>query len=113
MKVFNLINFPNPFSYETVFSFELTMDASKVVLGIYTISGRLVSKFEDTAGMSYGYNEMPIGTGSVVWDGTDVNGDPLANGVYIYKLTATPDSDIYGEGIYKPGNASGKLMIVR
>ena len=113
MKVFNLINFPNPFSYETVFSFELTMDASKVVLGIYTISGRLVSKFEDTAGMSYGYNEMPIGTGSVVWDGTDVNGDPLANGVYIYKLTATPDSDIYGEGIYKPGNASGKLMIVK
>jgi hypothetical protein len=105
LEVFDLVNFPNPFGTETVFSFVLTMDASEVVLGIYTISGRLIKKFDCPAGMSYGHNQIPE-TGS--WDGTDGNSEKLANGVYIYKVTATPVDESL-----KPATASGKLMIVR
>ena len=81
------------------------MDASEVVLGIYTVSGKLVMEFDYPAGMSYGNNQIPV-TGS--WDGTDKNNKRLANGVYIYKMKATPVNETI-----KPATASGKLMIAR
>jgi flagellar hook assembly protein FlgD len=33
------------------------------------------------------------GWGQLVWDGTDTAGDPVSNGVYIYKVTASSTAD--------------------
>ena len=50
---------------------------------VYTLRGRLIKKFSGST--TPGYN-------SVGWDGIDADGDPIANGSYIYKIIAK-DSD--------------------
>ena len=56
--------------------------------------------------MTAGYCEIPI---SGLWDGTDNDSPPknLANGVYLYKITATPTGG--GDSVSK----NGKLIIMR
>ena len=103
LKILNMVNYPNPMTGETVFTFELTKDAN-VKLRIYTVSGRLVKSFE-VLDMDAGYKEIPVdGT----WDGT-ADGDvgQLASGVYLWKLTATATDG--GETVSR----TEKLVIVR
>jgi hypothetical protein len=80
---------PNPFSLrargvngppQTVrFAFELTDNADRVDLGIYTITGKKIAAFRFSD--LNGYNEIP-------WDGRDGEGYRIANGTYYLKLTA-------------------------
>ena len=70
-------NYPNPFNPSTSIVFSLP-DHSHVSLNIYDISGRLVSTLVD--GMVDG------GVHNVVWNGTDINGEMVSAGVYIYAL---------------------------
>ena len=103
LDILNFVNYPNPFSVGTVFTFELTKNAD-VKINIYTSSGRLVKRFEEK-NMAAGYCEIPI---SGTWDGSDGSNPPqqLANGVYFYKITATPTE---GKSVQK----TGKLIILR
>ena len=50
------------------------------LLWVYTVSGRLVRILENAPGRA-GYNQ-------VVWDGRDSEGHLLANGAYLYTVTA-------------------------
>ena len=89
-----LMNYPNPFSTSTRFVFTLT--GSKVpdemIIQIMTVTGKVVREItEDEFGpMHIGRNVSEFS-----WNGTDEFGDPLANGVYLYRVL----SQINGESI--------------
>ncbi len=79
-----LANYPNPFNPETWIPYQLANPAD-VALRIYTVDGTLVRT------LSLGHK--PIGTyqsrnRAAYWDGKNEAGEPVANGVYFYTLTA-------------------------
>ena len=74
-------NFPNPFNLNTGISFELPRQCN-VKLKIYNVKGQLVKSVVE--------KRMETGAHTVFWDGTDYKGNPVASGIYFYKLTA-PD----------------------
>ncbi len=76
----NVMNYPNPFSHATAFTYVLTQPADQVRIKIYTIAGRLIKQIEP-APAQVGFNQ-------VEWDGRDGTGDTLANGAYLYKIIA-------------------------
>ena len=81
-EIKNIANFPNPFvpGSGTYFAYYLTESADEVSLKIYTITGRRILAI-DTLDASVSFNEFH-------YDGYDGDGEPLANGVYLYKFTA-------------------------
>ena len=81
-EIKNIANFPNPFTPRrgTDFAYYLTESADEVSLKIYTLTGRLITAI-DTLDAAVSYNEFH-------YDGLDADGEPLANGVYLYKFTA-------------------------
>jgi len=81
-----VVNYPNPFARDTKFTFILFNEKSAdITVKIYTIAGRLIRTLSDRFA-DVGYNE-------IYWDGTDAHGDPLANGVYFYKLIASDNQE--------------------
>jgi hypothetical protein len=93
-SITHLMNYPNPFSTSTRFVFTLTGTSvpEEMIIQIMTVSGKVVREItEDELG--------PIQIGRNItqyaWDGKDEFGDPLANGVYLYRVKAT----IQGESI--------------
>ncbi len=113
----NVLNYPNPFSNATRFVYTLTGNETPTFfkIQIMTVSGRIVREITQNE-----LGEMKIGTHQTdfVWDGTDEYGDKLANGVYLYRITA---KNAAGEDIeqYETGADSyfnqgfGKMVIVR
>lgn len=86
-SITNMMNYPNPFSTSTRFVFTLTgsEEPDDILIQIMTVTGRVVKEInEDELG--------PIHIGRNItefaWDGTDEFGDPLANGVYLYRVKA-------------------------
>lgn len=86
-SITHMMNYPNPFSTSTRFVFTLTgtEEPEDVIIQIMTVTGRVIREItEDELG--------PITIGRNIteyaWDGTDEFGDPLANGVYLYRLKA-------------------------
>ena len=97
--ILNLANYPNPFSNTTTFIFDLRFDASETKLDIYTSGGRLVYS-DDLGPLLSGYTEYS-------WAGTDIADNNLANGIYLYRVSAKPVSS---ESTVR---ATGKLIIMR
>jgi len=98
----NLMNFPNPFSDHTTFSFEYNHPNTflDINLKIFTISGRLVKTLHQVINTT-GYKSE-----SIVWDGTGDDGSKISTGMYIYYLKVSlPD----GSSELK----SSKLVFIR
>ena len=79
-----LPNFPNPFNPETWIPYQLEA-AAEVSLSIYNVSGQLVRTMElgyQSAGLYANRSD------AIYWDGRNTNGEQVASGVYIYRLTA-------------------------
>ncbi len=76
-KLYN--NFPNPFNPSTKIAFELP-GASHVTLTIYDILGREVAEIAD--------RNYPAGYNEITWNGVSRNGQQVASGVYLYRITA-------------------------
>jgi hypothetical protein len=81
----NLLNYPNPFTTSTAFVFEVTGREvpQNIRIQVLTITGKVVREITK--------NELgPIHIGRNItefkWDGTDMYGQKLANGVYIYRV---------------------------
>ena len=74
----NVVNYPNPFSGSTAFTFQTNRQGAEVTVKIYTISGRLIQRLEGFT--TAGFNR------EITWDGRDQDGDRVANGIYLYKL---------------------------
>lgn len=90
----HVLNYPNPFTTNTQFFFEHNKPGQEldVKIDVFTVAGKLV-KTLDGRYFSNGYRVGPI-----AWNGRDEFGDPLAKGVYLYKIAVkTP----VGESIEK------------
>jgi hypothetical protein len=99
LMISDLLNYPNPMKERTTFSFALTSDAGKVCLEIFTLSGRRIKSVERST-IPADYYEF------YSWDGRDADGDRVATGVYIYKLTAISANS--GEA----AESFGKVVVV-
>ncbi len=78
----HVLNYPNPFTTSTNFSFEHQFAGGMLDIGIsiFTLSGKLVKTISTTQ-MADGYR-----THDIFWDGNDDFGSKLAKGVYLYKI---------------------------
>ncbi len=79
LKLTDCLVYPNPTTGPAKFTFGLNR-AALVSVKIFTIAGRLV-RVLPPAPCGFDYNQLE-------WDGLDKDGQPLANGVYLYKLDA-------------------------
>jgi hypothetical protein len=93
-----LLPYPNPFDRETNLTFFVTNEAW-VTLKIYTVTGLMIYSQEGIYA-SYGYNW------ELTWDGRDKEGDKVANGVYLYKISATSTTGEHASEI-------GRVVVMR
>ncbi|MCI0451159.1 MAG: M6 family metalloprotease domain-containing protein [Candidatus Latescibacteria bacterium] len=70
-------NHPNPFNPRTAIRFYLP-ERGPVELDVYDVRGALVRRLAR--------GEFDSGPHAVDWDGTDVHGQPVASGMYVYRL---------------------------
>ncbi|MCB5261995.1 MAG: carboxypeptidase regulatory-like domain-containing protein [Candidatus Cloacimonetes bacterium] len=70
-------NFPNPFNPTTTISYDLK-DAGKVSLDVYNLKGQRVRTLVS--------QDQPSGRYRIVFDACDQQGNPLASGIYLYRL---------------------------
>jgi hypothetical protein len=81
----NLLNYPNPFTTSTAFVFTLTGTQIPTYfrIQILTITGKIVKEItkEELGPLKIGNNITEY-----KWDGRDQFGQPLANGVYLYRV---------------------------
>ena len=78
----HVLNYPNPFTTRTAFSFEHNQvcDYLDVQIQIFTISGKLVKTINQRS-HSEGYR-----IDGITWNGRDDYGDNIGKGVYVYKV---------------------------
>lgn len=79
LKLYQVYNYPNPFSGATQFAFEITAPAD-VNIDVFTLSGRRIVRL--------GPEYLDAGYHFIDWDGRDAFGDQIANGAYLYKIKA-------------------------
>lgn len=117
----NFYPYPNPFSSEMHFVFTLTGDRSpdNMVIQILTVSGKIVKEIHQSelGSIKVGHN-----ISDYAWDGTDMYGNKLANGVYLYRvktvmngenmeLRAAGNNGSQGPASFREG--FGKIYILR
>lgn len=71
-------NYPNPFNPATTIPFAVLAESGNVDLTIYNVLGQPVRQV--WAG------PLPAGEHQLTWDGRDAQGQPVATGVYLYRL---------------------------
>jgi photosystem II stability/assembly factor-like uncharacterized protein len=76
-KVSLLQNYPNPFQQHTTIKYDIPI-STNVSLQIYDLSGRLVKTLVE--------DKQKVGNYSVNWNGKNLNGEIVSNGVYFYQL---------------------------
>lgn len=81
----NLLNYPNPFTTSTAFVFTITGSEvpQNIRIQIMTITGKIVREITKAE-----LGDLHIGNNitEFKWDGTDMYGSKLANGVYLYRV---------------------------
>ena len=81
----NFLNYPNPFTTSTAFVFTITGSElpQNIRIQILTITGKVVKEISKNE-----LGDLHIGRNitSYRWDGTDMYGQSLANGVYLYRV---------------------------
>lgn len=89
-RILNVVNVPNPFRRETVFTFNLVGSGlpDELIIKIYSVAGRLLRE------LKFFRSELRIGFNHIEWDGTDQDGSVVANGVYFYKVSMRIDDRV-------------------
>ena len=81
----NLLNYPNPFTTSTAFVFTVTGSQvpQNMRIQILTITGKVIREIttEELGPLHIGRNITDFR-----WDGTDMYGQKVANGVYLYRV---------------------------
>jgi hypothetical protein len=97
----NLINYPNPFLYQTNITAEHNRPDKNLVIriNIYNLSGKIIRIIE-TAVSATGYKLPPV-----TWDGNEEGGRKVGRGIYPYTVTVTAEN---GEIT----RASGRMVIL-
>jgi len=79
---------PNPFDDEAAFGYTGSGIASVMSVAVYDLTGTMVWSDEQT------------NVSEIVWNGTDSTGVALANGAYLYTITATDGTNTFhGKGL--------------
>jgi hypothetical protein len=84
-------NFPNPFKEETIISYNIinNITIDDISIKIYSVSGRLVRSkplmLDEKIGTDH--DIKTLGYHEVIWDGTDDDNVPVANGIYFLIFT--------------------------
>lgn len=101
----NVLNYPNPFTTSTRFVFTLTGSQVPTFfkIQIMTVSGKVVREImlDELGPIRIGRNITEF-----AWNGTDQYGDPLGNGLYLYRVVASID----GQSIEKMGTGADKYF---
>ncbi|MBD3257082.1 M6 family metalloprotease domain-containing protein, partial [candidate division GN15 bacterium] len=71
-------NYPNPFNPSTTIQFDLD-ESAEIKLTVYNSLGQKVRTLVE--------GTYPAGITDVVWDATDKDGQSVASGVYLYRMT--------------------------
>jgi len=71
-------NYPNPFNPSTNIAFALAEPARNVTIELFDITGRKVNSLVNSA--------LPAGYHQVLWHSDDDRGNPVASGIYFYRL---------------------------
>ena len=74
-------NYPNPFNPSTQISFDVPEGSDLVRLNIYNILGKKVSTLIN--------NVVNPGKHKVEWNAKDIEGNPVASGIYFYELNSS------------------------
>lgn len=113
-RISGLFNYPNPFMHTTRFVYTLTGGAppDECRIEIMTLSGKLIRTITSD---ELGPLRVGTHTTEFVFDGTDGQGNKIASGAYLYRLTAL-DKD--GRRIPHPDPSEsnedwGKMIILR
>jgi hypothetical protein len=81
----NLLNYPNPFTTSTAFVFTITgtVVPQNIRIEILTITGKIVKEItkDELGPLHIGRNITEFR-----WDGSDMFGQKVANGVYLYRV---------------------------
>lgn len=83
LQLNNVVNYPNPFSDRTDFTFIVGAEnrPTKGSIKIFTLSGKKIRTIElDQSNLKIGFNKIE-------WNGKDEDNHIIANGVYLYKIT--------------------------
>lgn len=96
----DVVNYPNPMTSFTTFTFQHNYNSLlSAKVKIYTVAGRLIKTLEEKYIL-----EKFI---KIDWDGRDEDGNQIANGTYLYKLTVESD-----DGQFR-NNVLGKLSVIK
>jgi len=80
-------NYPNPFNSSTTISFNFSNEQNQqneqTRLDIYNMKGQKVKTFPVILSP-----ESSLGKGSITWNGTNENNNPVPSGIYFYKLSS-------------------------
>ncbi|MEO7962227.1 MAG: hypothetical protein ABIR19_11805, partial [Ginsengibacter sp.] len=81
----NMLNYPNPFTTSTAFVFTVTGSVvpQNIRIQILTVTGKIIREItkEELGPLHIGRNITEF-----KWDGTDMYGQKVANGVYLYRV---------------------------
>ena len=95
----DLIAYPNPFQDDTYFVYSNDLEISGGAIDIFTASGKKVAHLELPT------SARMVGQNAVRWDGRTWNGDPVANGLYLYVFSVNQ--------LGQTSTQRGKLVRVR
>ncbi|MBZ0182711.1 MAG: T9SS type A sorting domain-containing protein [Melioribacteraceae bacterium] len=98
-RLMDVYTYPNPTNNDTYFTFMLTKVPDELEIKVYTIAGRLIKKLNLTAA------DLKLNFNKIYWDCKDEDGDPVANGTYLYKVTLKDSEETISE--------TQKMAIVR
>lgn len=100
LSVFNVVNYPNPFTTHTSFRFDHNRPNTNLQLNIqlFTLQGKLVKTISETI------NTSGSRSSDIDWQGMDESGRKLPPGYYIYRLQVSTAVDA------KAAVKSGKLL---
>lgn len=90
--VVGVANYPNPFSAQTTLAFEMK-NSSPTEINIYNVKGQLIN--------TLWHDNLPQGRHNLAWNGTDEQGQPVANGIYFARIATANNFIIH------------KLMLIR
>jgi hypothetical protein len=112
----SILNYPNPFTSSTQFVFTLTGSELPefFMIQIMTVTGKVVKEItqDDIGNLRIGRNITDY-----AWDGRDNFGDPLGNGIYLYRvITKINDENLEhrktsADSYFKKG--FGKMYLMR
>jgi Protein of unknown function (DUF3160)/FlgD Ig-like domain len=88
-------NYPNPFNSTTMIAFTIprALSHSRAEIVVYNINGQVVKRILSS--------DLEAGNYTVRWDAKDDRGNPVASGVYFYRLNVGTSA------------ASGKLILLK